>query len=342
MKNRQYVPVIIVLLVLCSMASLYGCGSATSGGGGGAAAQIWTYVGNDMNNCIHIIPPSSLEGISTIELGIFSPYYMTKSPGDKKLYVSTSSKEVLVVDTASNTFTVLATLDVNSASKAMRVSADGNYLYMGASNNKLYKIDLTKGTFTSESFGSMINAIALQPYGSEMYVCNGEHIKSYNTSYPFTPGLVDVNLGGNTCYDMAVKDGNVYAPIYSSSTNECVIISSTDATTIITGEGSMHYLFGAVGIPGTNEVYLSQNVGAGTIFIINTLIPTTKWVSTTETDLHSPDYMAVTNDGKYVAIMDTYTHTQIGWMDTSTRTIPYYTTIPDSSTQTNNIVFIYK
>lgn len=47
MKNKQYVPVIMVLLALCSMAFLYGCGSnATGGGAGGSALSATIYVSN--------------------------------------------------------------------------------------------------------------------------------------------------------------------------------------------------------------------------------------------------------------------------------------------------------
>jgi len=346
MRNNKYVPLIVLLVSICAMAFLYGCGSVTSGGGGGGgggATAAWTYFGNNNDNCIYYISPEGLNISGTIELGCYVPYYMTKSKDNTKLYVSTASNEVLVIDTGKNAITQLITLDAPSQSKAMKVSDDGKYLYMGDSGTNLYKIDLTNGAITSEGVGGTVIAIALKPDGSEIYYCNGSHINLCSTAYYFSPINPLIDLGGaSMCYDMTVKDGKVYAPLYNTLTGECIIIDTTnDSWTSITSEGDT--FFGAVAIPGTDEVYVSSRKDPGFIYIINTLVPTFEGTSISSTELYNPDFMAATKDGKYVGVMDGVSgHLKVGWIDTSSREVIDYSVIPESDMMKNNIVFIYK
>ena len=348
----KYFTALMTLLIICSMAFLYGCGSATSGGGGGgggAAAAAWTYFGNNNDNRIYYISPTGLNPTGTIELGCYSPYYMTKSTDEAKLYVSTASKEVLVIDTATNTFTVLATLDVSSTTKAMQVSFDGKYLYMGAINDRLYRISLPDGAVTSESVGGTVEAMALGYDDTELrvFLCNGQRIQSRDTEYPFeTGGKFDEDIAPYTCFNMIYSFGNIYAPLYNALTGECMILDTDYYVNIITCEGNK--LFGAVAIPGTDEVYVSSCNDPGTIYIIDASSgyseQTFEGTSISSTELYNPDFMAATKDGKYVAVMDPPPpgHQKIGWVDTSTRTIIDYSTIPASVATDNNIVFIYK
>lgn len=343
MKNKRLLFAVFIGLALCLY--VLGCGNVSGGGGGGgggSSGQTWAYWGNNSTNCIYYSSVSSANISGTIELGCYSPYYMTKSTDEAKLYVSTASHEVLVIDTSSNTITQLITLDAPTASKAMRVSADGNYLYMGVNdNNNIYKVYLNEGTYESVSEGGIIKAIALKPDGSEIYYCNGQYISFNNTTYTL-PQVHEIDLGtSRTCNDMTVKNGKVYAPIYNSTTGECIIVDTTnDAWSIITSEGNS--LFGAVGIPGTDEVYVSSSLNPGFIYIINTLVPTFEGASITEATFRYPDYMAVTDDGRYVGVMDIAGHLKIGWVNISIRSIEAYSNIPTASLQANNIVFIYK
>jgi len=351
MRNK----IILGLLVLISVSFMLlvnGCGTVAGGGGGGggAAAAAWTYFGNDKTNCIYYyyIAPDSITISGTIELGGYSPYHIAASPDFKKLYVSTDSLKIFVIDTGTNAITSLITLDAPagaSLSKAMCVSSDGKCLYTGVQTSNIYKVYLETGTYESAPLGGFVESIALSPDETKVYFgLDDKTIRKVNAS----------TLGGNTpvatggasfCQGMAVKDGKLYCPINQAGTNECIIIyTGTDTSESIFGPAGSSTFYSAVAIPGTNEVYISSRLMNGRIYILNTSVPTIETAYISDGDnLAFPDYMAVTADGKYVCVMDLpSTHGRIGYINTTARTVEAYTTIEASTLQVNNIVIVYK
>jgi len=149
MKNRILFASLIVALLLSTFVVVSGCGSVTGGGGGGgggAAGSPWIYVGNENNNSIMVIDGSTNTTIEPIDLVTYEPYSMAVSPDWKKIYCSTGTYEVLIINTTNNTIEGSFTVINSQKSSGMVVSHDNEYLYMtGVSTNEFFKIYLNGG-----------------------------------------------------------------------------------------------------------------------------------------------------------------------------------------------------
>lgn len=347
MKNRQYVPVIMALLILSSMAFLYGCGT-TAAGGGGSSTSPWIYCGASDDHSISIIDGSANTLAGTIELGNKKPYHIAASPDGKHLYVSTDSLEVVVIDTATDTISGLITTDAVTSSGGMAVSANGAFLYFTRiADKKLVRVDLGSSPVTWETVDT-----AGTPYGiilahndTKIIVCETATLEFFSNTSFSRSGSID-NLG-NTLYSAAMKDGLVYAPRYNSYGDVLIADATAEAEIgLITAE-SASYLLGIVSIPGENKLYACQVNDPGTINIIDTSSTPTfeSTVITGEavTNMPFPTYMAATADGKYAYVYDMLIfHSRVCVVDTGTDKV--ITTIPVNTGRgfDNNPVIIYK
>ena len=352
MKNKQYVPVITALLVLCSMAFLYGCGSGASGGGGGSTGGNWIYVGASDDLAISIINGSSNTLAGTIELSPRTPYHMVASVDGKHLYVSTDTFEVVIIDTASNTISGLITTDANTQSYGMAVSADGAYLYFTRyQDNKLVRVPLKTDPITCETMTT-----TARPYGICLADNDEKCIIGEQTNLEFVDTLTtlhhdtDIGISGNIFYSVAVKNNLAYVPRQAPS--DTLVCDATNEVLLglITPE-SANSFWGIVSIPGKNKLYVCQNsTPVGKVNIIDSTTPTFEsTVITGESyTMAEPTYMASTSDGRYVYVYDDLAissvthHIQMCAIDTATNKVIKNITINSGTNYDNNPVIIYK
>jgi DNA-binding beta-propeller fold protein YncE len=351
MKNKQYVPVMAALLVLCSMAFLYGCGSGASGGGGGSTGSNWIYVGASDDLAISIINGSSNTLAGTIELTPRTPYHMAASVDGKHLYVSTDSLEVVIIDTASNTISGLITTDAVTQSYGMTVSANGAYLYFTRSNgNTLVRAYLKSDPITYETL-----ATSAQPYGISLADNDEKCIIGEHLNLEFIDNvtwLSDNNIGisGNDLHSVAVKNNLAYVP--RQAVSDILICDATNEVLlgIITPE-SANSFWGIVPVTGKNKLYVSQSsTPVGKVHIIDSTVPTFEsTVITGESFTMSyPTYMASTSDGRYVYVYDDFAlltsthHYQMCVIDTTTDKVTKNIPINSGANFDNNPVIIFK
>ncbi len=349
MKNRRYVPVIAALLVLCSMAFLYGCGSASTSGGGGSSTSPWIYVGASIDNAVSIIDGSNNTLAGTIELAPRKPYHIAASGDGKHLYVSTDSLEVVVIDTATNTISGLITSDAVTQSYGMTVSANGKFLYFTRFNDsKLVRAYLKSSPVTCEVSSTTATGtplgIVLADDDEKCIVGEYQNLEFFkNTTFTIDGTL---NYPGCDLYSVAVKNGSVYVP-RTSGAYDVVIADPTNEVQLglITPEGST-FLLGIVSIPGKNKLYVSQDTTPGKINIIDTSpVPTFEATMITGEAVSSmpvPTYMAATADGRYVYVYDTSTHDRVCVVDTSTDKVIKTIPVNKGAGIYNNPVIIYK
>jgi YVTN family beta-propeller protein len=345
MKNRQYVPVITALLILCSMAFLYGCGTTASSGGGSSASP-WIYVGASDDLAVSYIDGSNNTLAGTIELAPRTPYHIAASPDGKHLYVSTDSLEVVVIDTATNTISGLITTDAKTESNGMAVSANGAYLYFTRYiDNKLVRAYLKSDPVTYESVFTTATpfGIILAHDDAKSIVCEQANLE-FISNISFSNSS-DINIGSGNIYSVAMKDGLAYVPRIAYDDVMIVDATTESITRLITPESATNFV-GIVSIPGKDKLYVSQSNLAGTIEIVDTSSTPTfeSTVITGETFTMSyPTFMAATADGKRVYVYDMAVHhAQICVVDTGTNKV--ITTIPVNvgSGNDNNPVIIYK
>ncbi len=353
MKNRQFIPVIVALLILCSMAFLYGCGSNTSSNGGSVGSP-WIYVGASNDNAISIIDGSTNTLAGTIELSPRKPYHIAASPDGKHLYVSTDSPEVVVIDTATNKISGLITTDADTQSYGMAVSVNAALLYFSRFNdNKLVKSYLNSNPVTSETV-----VTAATPYGMSLahndgisIVCEPSNLECFDNSLFMSDASVS-NLGSNL-YTVAVNNGLAFVPRYATGDVAIVdvadIVNPTAEVTVslITPESAATSFFGIVSIPGKNKLYVSQYKPAGTLNIIDaSSTPTfeSKVITGGAFTMSNPTYMTATADGKYVYVYDTSTihHSQICVVDAAADQVVQTIPVNVGDDFDNNPVIIYK
>lgn len=351
MKNRQYVPVIMFLLVICLMAFLYGCGTNATGGGGGASLTPWIYVGASVDHAVSIINGSTNTLAGTIELAPRTPYHIAASPDGKHLYVSTDSPEVVVIDTATNTISGLITPEpgVNTLSLGLAVSGNGAFLYFTRNNdNKLVRVHLTDNPVTSEIVSTThagSTGMILANDDEKSIVCEAPYLEFFDNATFMSHAVI--NAGGSV-YSAAIKDGLVYVPRKVAAGDVLIIDPTAEAVQLtITGEATD--LFGIVSIPGGNKLYVTQPyLTDGKISIIDTSSTPTfeSTVITGEavTNMANPTYMAATADGKYVYVYDSshILHTQLCVVYTVTNKVTKSIPINTGLNTDNNPVIIYK
>ncbi len=122
--------------------------------------------------------------VTTITVGR-SPYGVTLSPDESKVYVTNqASNTVSVISTATNT--VVATIGVGTNPYNVIVSHDGTRVYVANSgSNNVSVINVTNNTvLTTFSAGSQPLGVLLSPDDSKLYVTNGISQRVYviNTS----------------------------------------------------------------------------------------------------------------------------------------------------------------
>jgi YVTN family beta-propeller protein len=347
MKNRQFVPAITALLVLCAIAFLYGCGTAASGGGGSSTGGNWIYVSASTDRAISIIDGSSNTLAGTIELAPRSPYHLAASPDGKHLYVSTNSVEVVVIDTATNTISGLITTDAVTESYGMTVSANGTYLYFTRfDDSKLVKAFLKSSPVTCKYVSTTASPLGIVLADDDEKSIVGEYsnLEFFDNASFISDGIL--NYSGCDLYSADVKNGSVYVP-RTNGAYDVVIADPTNEVQLglITPEGSP-LLLGIVSIPGENKLYVCQNTNPGKINIIDTS-PTPTFEATVitgeaVTTMPDPTYMAATADGRYIYVYDTSSHDRVCVVDTITNKVIKSIPVNTGAGLNNNLVIIHK
>ena len=356
MKTTHFflVPVSLLIITLGFMA---GCNNPTGGGGGGGGGSTkapWIYCGASAAKNISIINGTTNTRVGSIELGGRTPYHMAASIDGKKLYVTTDTNEVVVINTATNTISGLITIETpatisQTKSFGMAVTKDGKYLYFTCYDlSNQVRVDLQNNN-TYEVIGTSMNnpkGLILNETGTIEFINDQDTIITYTTS-PWVY-KADVTGSGTPVYGFALKDGKVYAAAYNSLTGECYVLNSATGTIeeLITAEGATNFV-GVVSIPGMNKLYVAQKNTTGKLNIIDTSSTPTfeSTIITGETfTMANPTYMAATTNGKYVYVMDiSYAHAQLCVVDTDTdKVVAEIPVNPVQGEYDNNVVVVYK
>ncbi len=198
-------------------------------------------------------------------------------------YVANSSgNSVSVIDTATNT--VVATIPVGVAPRAVAVTPDGKNAYV---TNQLSKTVSVIGTATN-------TVVATVPVGTN-------------------PDAVAVTPDGNYVY---VANGGTYS-VPGTTVSVIATATNTVVATIPVG-------FAPVGVavtPDGNHVYVANNGGAVSLGTVSVIDTTTNAVSTIQfTDFSSPVGVAVTPDGKHVYVSNNISDA-IWVIDTASNTL---------------------
>lgn len=97
----------------------------------------------DATGCV----PSLTDPLTSVDLGqgTFTPQHMLISTDGNRVYFLTGSNNIVVYDAASNTSSAIA-LAAGANALSGGLTADGNTLYVGGSDNTIHRIDTTTNT----------------------------------------------------------------------------------------------------------------------------------------------------------------------------------------------------
>jgi len=360
MKKHIYVLLIAVSVSICLLAFIYGCGSAASGGGGGggggASLTPWIYVGSDYDSTITYINGATNTVAGSIELGSYQPYHMAVSKDRKKLYVTTDSTDLLVIDTSTNQITSIITLETNALSYGMQLSESGDILYITRYyDSGLERVYLNGGN-THEAVTplgtpsvTILKSIVISDESHIAYVAtdSGNVTTVELSSSGWGNHSTKTWVSGASPYDLTMHKGCLVVPLHKlSSPSPCLFVSPTNFSTfeysISTTETG---LSGITAIPGKDKLYVSVGVTPGKLKIID-------WSGTTPTFeaivvtggvyvFDNPGLMAATADGKYVYVLSIgASATRVCVVDTITDTV--VASIPVGQVAGSNLVIVYK
>jgi len=348
MKNNKYVPLIILLVSICSMAFLYGCGTVAGGGGGGGAAKsAWIYV-SDMNNYRIVVIDGTTN--TTVEPIILDekPTNIAASPDGKKIYCSVVDDEIYVIDTTTNTSVEMFTVSPNAANSCgMIVSPDNKYLYLTSTTTKeFFRVDLTAGGYPVQS--TMLlgygGPIALNSDNTKAYVCVGG-VDQVNTT------LEVINLQTmtkeasinvvNHPYDITIKDNYAYVAM-SSAFQLIARVDLTSHSVECIDFDPLNYLRGVASIPGQDKLYFSNNIASpAEIQILKpSKFPTMETTPISSSELSYPERIVAT--ANYAYVVDANPHDKIVIIDVNTDEIVKYIYGLNGDPLYSNPVVVYK
>ena len=134
------------------------------------------YITDEQGDVV-VLWTSDLSEVATIpqsSFGNYSPWFIALSPNKPEGYLSTGDRKVFVVNTDTNTVTSSFDLPVGSFSTALRVTPDGNEVYIiGASTQSVFYITLSDNSIHTVSGippATFIGDIAIAPDGTAAYV----------------------------------------------------------------------------------------------------------------------------------------------------------------------------
>ena len=131
------------------------------------------YVTNQCDQNVGVIDVASAQQVSTIFTPAGNPFVVRVSPDGTRLFISTSSTTVYIVDT--QTLQIIGSVQVGFAPNAFAVHPDGRIIYVSASGSgTVSEIDMFTGivlrTFT---VGGIPQDMAVTRKGDRLYVANG-------------------------------------------------------------------------------------------------------------------------------------------------------------------------
>ena len=341
--KKIFILSLVISLFLGLAIFISNCGTT---GGGSTVPTPWIYCGSSGGFEILVINGSTNTSTETIDLSPEKPWHIAASPDGKKIYASTDTTTVIIIDTTTNTSVGAFSVPLSQDSYGMVVSHDGKYLYMTDSGStNLYKVYLTAGnTYEAiTTLSSNSRRIALNPDSTKAYVC-GTSSLGLDIVNLQTKSVIDTISFINNPRDVTVKGDYVYVTIGHSDASSPDVVSIDMGTDIVAYElfCPEDYLAGIVSIPGKNKLYVSNNTNPGKLFIINSSVPTFEsTVITGEgTSFHYPALMTASQN--YAYVYDAESHDKIGVINTNTDKIIKYIYGINSSGVYNNPVIIYK
>jgi len=132
------------------------------------------YVTNQYSNNVGVIDVASAQQVATIPTpGGESPFVVRVSPDGSRLFISTNTTTVYIVDT--QTLQVIGSVQVGFAPNGFAVHPDGRIIYVSASfGGSVTEVDMFTGTvLRTFNVGGIAQDMAVTRDGNRLYVANG-------------------------------------------------------------------------------------------------------------------------------------------------------------------------
>ena len=239
-----------------------------------ALAQPRAYVSNAEDASVSVIDTSTGATITTVAVSSF-PYDVHVAPGGQRVYVTSDSGPIDVIDAATNT--VIDTIPTAGA-RRMAIHPDGSTGYLlieGSDAVIVLDLDSTAVTNTI-SVGDAPAAVAVLPDGSKFYVANffDDNVSVIDTATETV--LTTVAVGSMPLAMAASPDSSeVYVGAFDgslsviSTTTDTVVDSTTGLSVpkdaVVTPDGSTLYVCGEdrVTVIDTASVSVVTDVDVG-------------------------------------------------------------------------------
>jgi YVTN family beta-propeller protein len=346
MKIKTSFAALLLLILSCSIITLCGCGSnSSSGGGSSSIGTPYIYVSCYSDKVINVINGSTNTLVGTIDAQGYSPEYMAGTYNGRYIYCQTSSNDVLVINTATNTVESKIWVPgyVFNGDKAV-ITNNGKLLFVIRWGSPMYKVFTASGTNES---------IPLSDNG-QCGVFNSDCSKLYVPTAGNTVDIIDVATGAPHSINVqtspdpdeisaAINNSKLYMTLKTS--RECIVIdtSSENIVNVITTEASSQRCI--IAAPGKNELFVSQDDVAGKVYIIDPSVPTyesTYIQGPGGSGFTQPTYMAASIDGRRIYAYDSVKTYQLAVINTSAKTIEAYVPYANGDRNYNNVVVVYK
>lgn len=131
------------------------------------------YVTNQSSQNVGVINVSTAQQVATISTAPASPFVVRVSPDGSRLFISTNTTTVYIVDT--QTLQIIGSVEVGFAPNGFAVHPDGRIMYVSASfGGNVTEIDMFTGAvLRTFNIGGICQDMAVTRRGDRLYVANG-------------------------------------------------------------------------------------------------------------------------------------------------------------------------
>jgi len=242
------------------------------------------YVANSGGDTVSVIDTASLSVLANVPVGT-DPQQVAVSWNGQSVYVTDQGSNTVSVISAA-TDAVTATIPVVSSPYGLALNPSGTTAYVAGQGGPIQEIDTTSNTVTGTFPADAVEGIAVNPAGTQLWVCAGNEIDVYDIA---TGALLTVLETGTASLPASIAFSADGTTAWAAEEDGEAILKFDTATltgTAIYDDTEFNVLTDIAVTPDGSEVYAPGGEGHSGVMALTTATGTTSYVSSGFSDAY--------------------------------------------------------